>query len=593
MTVAAPPIRASRSIRGRVMVLVGTGLAATLALAAYISWTTLRDLEALVDRQQQAVVESLARQIDVEADRRLARLYDVALGVRGEMSAGSSADAGERLRDAYLSSNEFDAILAADATGALRAVTPIDHRAAAAAAATLASAVGSQRRPVVRLLDPAVTGGARQAWAAVPVTDWQGEYAGFVAGMLEVGGRRFAAFAAPVLEARLGSVALLDADGRVLVAGGQDSGRRGAPSDAGPDRGPEARSATTGWRVRLAGVADARRTPSLLVRWAVLGPLLAALALVFAWGAGQSVRRPLATLTAAAERIAAGDLSQPLPAVPPDEVGRLAAAFERMRHSLAESLARIAADNAELEQRVDARTAELASANEQLRVREQARVQLLRKVISAQEDERKRLARELHDETGQTLTALAVRLDLAQAAAAGGSAERPVAAARALARQSLEELHRLMHDLRPSVLDDLGLVAALHWFADHRLVPHGIAVRFEVGDLPRRLPPELETALFRTAQEALTNVDRHARAERVLVQIGVQGERLAIEIEDDGEGFDPAAMTPRPGDARGLGLLGMRERVELFGGTVTFDAAPGSGTRVVIDVPLDGLACQP
>ena len=162
-------------------------------------------------------------------------------------------------------------------------------------------------------------------------------------------------------------------------------------------------------------------------------------------------------------------------------------------------------------------------------------------------------------------------------------------AARALARQSLEELHRLMHDLRPSVLDDLGLVAALRWFAEHRLAPHGISVRFEAGDLPERLPPELETALFRAAQEALTNVERHAKAERVLVQIGSQDGRLVIEIEDDGEGFDPAAMTPRPGDARGLGLLGMRERVELFGGSVTFDASPGSGTRVVIEVPLAGV----
>jgi signal transduction histidine kinase len=276
--------------------------------------------------------------------------------------------------------------------------------------------------------------------------------------------------------------------------------------------------------------------------------------------------------------------------MPADEVGRLGRAFERMRVSLAESLARIAGVNAELEQRVEARTRELARLNEELRQREQTRLQLLRKVISAQEDERRRIARELHDETGQTLTALTVRLDLAQAAAKGERAEQPVADARALARRSLEELHRLMHDLRPSMLDDLGLVAALRWFAEHRLAPRGISVRFEEGDVPDRLPAEVETALFRAAQEALTNVDRHARAEHVLVQIGQQRRRLVIEIEDDGEGFDAAAMTPRPGSARGLGLLGMRERIELFGGAVTFDSTPGSGTRVVISVPLQALA---
>jgi signal transduction histidine kinase len=405
--------------------------------------------------------------------------------------------------------------------------------------------------------------------------------------MLDVSGRRFAALAGPVVEARLGGADLIDASGVVIATSAGHNGHA-TPASTHP-LGPEAQSAATGWRIRLHGVAASDATPSLLARWLAVVPLLAGLALLFAWGAGQSVRRPLATLTAAAERIADGDLSQPVPAVPADEVGRLARAFERMRRSLADSLASIAAANTVLEQRVERRTAALALANEELRRREQTRLQLLRKVISAQEDERKRIARELHDETGQTLTALTLRLELAQAAAIGTKAEQPVAAARALARQSLEELHRLMHDLRPSVLDDLGLAAALHWFAEHRLAPHGINVRFEVGELPERLPPELETALFRAAQEALTNVDRHAKAERVLVQIGTQDARIVVEIEDDGEGFDPAAMTPRPGDARGLGLLGMRERVELFGGSVTFDASPGSGTRVVIEVPLAGV----
>ena len=122
----ATTARASRSIRGRVMVLVGTGLAATLAVAAYISWVTLRDLEAQVDRQQRAMVASMARQLDVEADRKLARLYDVALDVRGETAAGPLVDLSERLRDVYLSSNEFDAIVVADRTGGVRGVTPAD-----------------------------------------------------------------------------------------------------------------------------------------------------------------------------------------------------------------------------------------------------------------------------------------------------------------------------------------------------------------------------------------------------------------------------------------------------------------------------------
>ena len=278
----------------------------------------------------------------------------------------------------------------------------------------------------------------------------------------------------PIVKGRLGATDLLDDAGAVIAV----SGNRQQHLASHGRGGAEARCSTTGWRVVIHDTTPADSGPSLLTSWLVATPLLAALALLFAWGAAQSVRRPLATLTGAAERIAEGDLAQPIPRLPADEVGRLGRAFERMRASLAESLARIAKDNVELEARVDARTRELARLNDELREREQTRLQLLRKVIRAQEDERKRIARELHDETGQTLTALAVRLDLAQVAAAGERAEQPVADARALARRSLEELHRLMHDLRPSVLDDLGLVAALRWLTEHRLAPKGISVQF-------------------------------------------------------------------------------------------------------------------
>lgn len=577
----------TRSIRGRVMVLVGTGLIATIALMGYLSWQNQRDLASEVTRQRQTMANALASQLDDEWEHVLGQLYGLGLSVRGQLGAETPVDAEEILRDAFLSLNECDVLLIADASGAIRAAVPSANGVAPAALA-LAPAMKEQQRPLVRLLDALAPGQPRQVWAVVPVRNWAGEYEGFVAGMLEVGGRRFVALTSSIAKGRLGATDLLDDVGHVLATSNGREPRGQAP---GPAPGTAwARSATTGWTVAIHDAPGGARPPSLSRRWLAVLPLMAALALVFAWGAGQSVRRPLATLTAVAERIAEGDLAQPVPPLPADEVGRLGRAFERMRVSLSDSLARIAADNAELEERVGARTRELARLNEELREREQTRLQLLRKVIRAQEDERKRIARELHDETGQTLTALTLRLDLAATAAAGERAEKPVADARALAKRSLEELHRLMHDLRPSVLDDLGLVAALRWYTDHRLVPRGIHVRFEEGDLPERLPPEIETALFRAAQEALTNVDRHARAEQVLVQIGMQKRRLVIEIEDDGEGFEPEAMTPRPQDARGLGLLGMRERVELFGGSVTFDSTPGSGTRVVIEVPVHALS---
>jgi signal transduction histidine kinase len=156
---------------------------------------------------------------------------------------------------------------------------------------------------------------------------------------------------------------------------------------------------------------------------------------------------------------------------------------------------------------------------------------------------------------------------------------------KALAVRTLEDVHRLILDLRPSVLDDLGLLAAIAWYAERTLESRGISVRCELEELRSRLPPELETVLFRICQECLTNVARHAQATAVLVQVGQEGDAVRIEIEDDGKGFDPPSAAERPG-RRPWGLMGIRERAELFGGKVTFDSAPGQGTRVVVWIPI-------
>jgi len=257
-----------------------------------------------------------------------------------------------------------------------------------------------------------------------------------------------------------------------------------------------------------------------------------------------------------------------------------------MRVALKGSLETIARSNQELEARVEERTRELKGLYGQLQERELWREELLRKVISAQEDERRRLARELHDETSQTLSALAMKIETALAAWPTNASRDRLIEARSLTVRTLEELHRLIFDLRPSVLDDLGLLSAIRWYAERHLERRGITVRFEFSGVEVRMPPELETALFRVAQETITNIAKHARAETVLIQILERDDQIAIEIEDDGEGFDPASLPPPAARERGLGLLGMRERVELFGGTIEIDSAPGRGTRVAIAVPL-------
>jgi signal transduction histidine kinase len=204
-------------------------------------------------------------------------------------------------------------------------------------------------------------------------------------------------------------------------------------------------------------------------------------------------------------------------------------------------------------------------------------------VITAQEDERKRVARELHDETTQALAALLMRVDQAADAVRAGTPPA-LDELRALANRALTDVHRLILDLRPSVLDDLGLASAVQWYGDRTLGPRGVAVRCEVGELPP-LTPELQTALFRICQEALSNVARHAQATHVLVELRVEGTTICVDVEDDGVGFDQAAVARREGRPH-WGLLGIQERADLLGGRARFDSTPGAGTRVEVRIPL-------
>ena len=227
-----------------------------------------------------------------------------------------------------------------------------------------------------------------------------------------------------------------------------------------------------------------------------------------------------------------------------------------------------------------------------VRREEAATSTFLRKYIAAQEDERKRIARELHDETAQSLTALAMAIETAVQAPtrAAGEVRALLAPARSLTERVSREIDRIIRDLRPSLLDDLGLLEALGWYADNRLKPLGIQVTFETIGSERRLPPELETSLFRVAQEAMSNIARHAEAENVSLTMEFGDDYVALDVEDDGCGFDVERTLARGkngGDDSPFGLMGMRERVELLGGSLLVESRPGQGTSVTVRVPVD------
>ena len=211
------------------------------------------------------------------------------------------------------------------------------------------------------------------------------------------------------------------------------------------------------------------------------------------------------------------------------------------------------------------------------------------KVIRAQEEERRRIARELHDEAVQSLSAAAVRIgDLEEHIPTRQRRLREaLQASRDLLTDSLWEIRKIIVDLRPSGLDDLGLVPALRAYAQSHLEEAGVAVQMRARQPGQRLAPEVETAVFRIAQEAMNNVVRHASAHQAAITLEQRNGAIFLQVEDDGDGFD-AEMVRAGGTAGGLGLRGMRERASLLGGTLELESRPGAGTKVRAIIPLNG-----
>jgi len=213
---------------------------------------------------------------------------------------------------------------------------------------------------------------------------------------------------------------------------------------------------------------------------------------------------------------------------------------------------------------------------------------LSRRLLEVQEDERRHMARELHDDIGQGLTAIKLNLESLARGRDGALSEARVGEALEATRHTIERVRQLSVNLRPVQLDDLGLVAALRSLVDRqaklgRLEPH-----FEIQEVPAKLSADIEIACFRVAQEAINNILRHARAANMWLRLFVAGERLALSVRDDGAGFDVGAAQRRAAVGESLGVISMEERVALAGGTFQIHSAPGQGTVVVASFPIGG-----
>jgi PAS domain S-box-containing protein len=240
--------------------------------------------------------------------------------------------------------------------------------------------------------------------------------------------------------------------------------------------------------------------------------------------------------------------------------------------------------NHSLEAEVAKRTAELTAANARLEDARERLQELSTHLIESQEDERRRISHELHDETGQALTAIKLRLS---AGLRDGALEaKGIESCMAMVDDTIYQIRRLVLDLRPLVLDDLGLADAVEAMLQRVAERTGWTTELRIDVLPRTLPPAIETASFRIVQEAVTNAARHAGARAVEVGLKQDGDRLVATIRDDGRGFDLASMrTPQMRRAH-FGLVSMSERATLAGGSIAIESSPGNGTTVRVTLPL-------
>lgn len=244
-----------------------------------------------------------------------------------------------------------------------------------------------------------------------------------------------------------------------------------------------------------------------------------------------------------------------------------------LRIQQAEAALRQAHDK--LEQRVQERTAELGEANEALR-------SMSLRLVEVQEKERRFLARELHDEVGQVLTGLKMVVDQSLPLAHPPLQERLNYAVEMI-NDLVGRIRQLSLDLRPQMLDDLGLMVALEWHFRRYTQQTGIAVEFQHNPINGRLHASIETALYRIVQEALTNVARYAGVKTVIVRLWVDHERAGVQVKDQGAGFNSAAKLAARAST---GVAGMKERAELLGGEFTLESQPGQGTRLTVELPL-------
>ncbi len=565
-----------------------------LTALAVSGWLAVRESSDRVFHGRQGLAQATGRYLDYILRQNLERLDSIQFAPGVNIEDSDLEPEKRALHSTYLGSIFDDGVFIANQQGAVLWIEPLRQNFVATNIATYPPIGQSLTtgRPVISNLITAEPGNKPVIFMVTPLRNQEGKLVGLVGGQIDPRGRSLRDFTQPVELGKTSYIDIIDGNGVILASSDAQRVTGSAQKMSGQGEAEVSVLAPltiAPWSVAIRQSETEALAPvrTMEQRFVIFGLSSLLLALFLSWGMAQSVIRPIARLNTAAQNIAGGDLSQPIPQLGSDEIGELSRSFDAMRVALKKSVDHIQELNRELEAKVQQRTQQLADSYREIERKETARGELLRKVLTVQEEERKRIARELHDETSQLLAGLVIRLEAATSLPdAAGKIKGMLVDIKSLAVRTIDSVHKIIFDLRPSVLDDLGLLSAIRWYAENRLAEVGIKPRIEVTGEERKLPPQVEIAVFRIAQEAITNIIKHAEAQNVIIGVEFKDSALGIEVEDDGKGFDVSAVSRRADKAQGLGLVGMEERVTLIGGKLNIESQPGSGTHITVEVPL-------
>lgn len=536
----------------------------------------------------------LSESVKLHLEKNLVWLSDIALG----LSFGEPAK--ETLRQSNPYSLLRHGLIVTDLEGNVRASWPeTSIRKLAPEVLARLKEEGSPSRPFVSGLVAKEPSGRTTGFMLAPVRESAGKIKGWVGGELDFQDPVFVRLLEAGREPSDNFVAILDDAGRAFAFVGDSraflvKGHAGLINQARYDESPRTVRCKgchkKGARGGVLAVASVTLAPwcvailtvpngpsgSPLGLWKAFGLLGLGLSLgglILGVGMSRSILQPIRSLIEGAKRIGDGDLSIPVPIQGSDEITVLAEGLEQARLRLLESFLTIQQVNEELETKVQERTMQVQS--------------LLRKVIGSQEEERKRIARELHDVVLQDIAAFLMKLDVL--ALSERKDQGRIEKMRGLLTKAMEDIRAIIQGLRPSILDDLGLDEALRWVVDRRFQNQECEVSIEVkGYSKGQLDSNIETVTFRIAQEALTNVLKHARASRAVLRLTCSSRGLTIFVHDNGVGFAAAEYKKevRTAAGSGIGLQGMAERASLVGGRLKIRSSPGRGSHVRLFIPL-------